>query len=300
VGTGIAAQGKEHRIPTGDGRVLQVLERGAPDGKPVLVHNGTPNSRLMYDPDVRLAERQGIRLISYDRPGYGGSTPQPGRTVADCAQDVRAIAAGLGIERLAVWGISGGGPHALACAALLPDLVPAVGVLASTAPWGADGLDYFAGMGELNAEDTRLFLEDRAAARAKCEQDRLEFLEYSAEQLHAGLKTLLSPVDAAVLTGELAQFLVDCTRSGLAPGAEGWWEDAVAFMEPWGFELGSIRTPVLLYHGRQDRFVPFGHGEWLARQIPGVQAELTEEDGHLTLTAHHLEQIHTWLLERLD
>ena len=287
-------------MPAGDGRVLQVLERGDPDGEPLLLHNGTPNSRLMYEPQVRLAERQGIRLISYDRPGYGGSTPQPGRTVADCAQDVRAIAAGLGLERLAVSGISGGGPHALACAALLPDLVPAVAVLASCAPWGANGLDYFAGMGELNADDTRLYLKDRTAARAKCEQDRLESLEASAEQVHDALKTLLSPVDAAVLTGELAQYLVDCTRSGLAPGAEGWWEDDVALMEPWGFELGSIRTPVLLYHGRHDRFVPFGHGEWLAGQIPGVQAELTDDDGHLTLTDRHLEHVHGWLLDRLN
>lgn len=286
-------------MATADGRVLQVLERGDPDGKPVLVHNGTPNSRLMYDPDVRRAERQQIRLISYDRPGFGGSTTQPGRSVADCAADVRAIAAELGIDRLAVWGISGGGPHALACAALLHDLVPAVGVLASVAPWGAEGLDYFDGMGELNADDARLYFKDPAAARAKCEQDRLGFLEASAEDLHAQLKTLLSPVDAAVLTVELAQYLVDCTRSGLAPGADGWWDDNVAFMEPWGFELGSIRTPVLLYHGRQDRFVPFGHGEWLARQIPGVQAELSDDDGHLTLTERHLDQLHAWLLERL-
>ena len=277
--------------------MLQVLERGDPDGKPVLVHNGTPNSRLMYDPDVRRAERQQIRLISYDRPGFGGSTAQPGRSVADCAADVRAIAAELGIDRLAVWGISGGGPHALACAALLHDLVPAVGVLASVAPWAAEGLDYFDGMGELNADDARLYFKDPAAARAKCEQDRLGFLEASAEDLHAQLKTLLSPVDAAVLTVELAQYLVDCTRSGLAPGADGWWDDNVAFREPWGFELGSIRTPVLLYHGRQDRFVPFGHGEWLARQIPGVQAELSDDDGHLTLTERHLDQLHAWLLE---
>lgn len=297
---GIPEMAGEHRIVAGDGRVLQVLERGDPDGTPVLVHNGTPNSRLIYEPEASLAARQGIRLISYDRPGYGGSTPQPGRTVADCVQDVRAIAADLGIERLAVWGISGGGPHALACAALLTDLVPAVGVLASPAPLGAQGLDYFAGMGELNADDLRLFLDDRAAARAKCEQDRLEFLEVSAEQLHEQLKTLLSPADAAVLTGEFSQYLVDCIQSGLAPGAEGWWEDGVAMNEPWGFELGSIRTPVLLYHGRQDRFVPFGHGEWLAGQIPGVQAELTDDDGHLTLTDRHLEQIHSWLLERLN
>ncbi len=296
---GIPAMGREHRVAVGDGRMLQVLERGHPDGKPVLVHHGTPMSRLIYEPDAGVAERQGIRLMCYDRPGYGGSDPQPGRTVADCAQDVRAIAAGLGIERLATWGISGGGPHALACAALLPDLVPAVGVLASVAPWGADGLDYLAGMGELNADDTRLFFEDRAAARAKWEQDRLEILELSAEQFHELLKTMLSPADAAVLTGEFAQYMLDCMRSGLAAGAEGWWEDEVAMKEPWGFELETIRTPVVLYHGRQDRFVPFGHGEWLAGQIPGVQAELTDDDGHLTLTERYLEQIHAWLLERL-
>ncbi len=125
----------EHRVETPDGRVLQVLERGIPDGRPVLVHNGSPNSRLLFDHSVELAERQGIRLISYDRPGYGGSSRHAGRTVADCAADVRAIATALSIDRLAVWGISGGGPHAIACAALLPELVPAVAVLASLAPW---------------------------------------------------------------------------------------------------------------------------------------------------------------------
>ena len=289
----------EHRVVTSDGRALQVLERGDGHGHPVLVHNGTPNSRLMSERDVARAKQQGIRLISYDRPGYGDSTPQPERTVADCASDVRAIAAALGLERLAVWGISGGGPHAIACAALLPDLVPAVAVLAACAPWDAPGLDYFAGMGELNVEDMQLSLSDPGAARAKCEQDRLEMLELTPDMLSDYLRTLLAPVDAEVLTGELSQYLIDATRSGLAPGSEGWWEDDVALLSPWGFELASIRTPVLLLHGRQDRFVPFAHGEWLANHIPGVQAELTDDDGHLTLTDRHLDDVHAWLLERL-
>jgi pimeloyl-ACP methyl ester carboxylesterase len=289
----------EHQISTPDGRVLQVLERGDATGRPVLVHNGTPNSRLLFDADVVRAERQGIRLISYDRPGYGGSTRQPGRTVADCAEDVRAIAAALELERLAVWGISGGGPHAIACAALLPDLVPAVAVLASSAPWKADGLDYFDGMGEMNVEDIRLLFDDPVAARAKCESDRVEMLATSPDELVEYLSTLLTPTDAAVLTGELAQYLVDAVRSGLAPGSDGWWDDNVAELSPWGFALDSIRTPVLLRHGRQDRFVPFAHGEWLARHIPGVQAELTDDDGHLTLTERHLDDVHAWLLDRL-
>lgn len=265
----------------------------------MLVHNGTPNSRLVFERDVARAERQGIRLISYDRPGYGGSTVRPGRTVGDCAQDVRTIASALGIEQLAVWGISGGGPHAIACAALLPDLVPAVGVLASPAPWGAEGLDYFDGMGELNREDMELMLADPVAARAKCEQDRLEVLHATPDALLQRLKTLLSPVDAEALTGDLAEHLIAAARSGLALGSEGWWDDELAFMAPWGFELDAIETPVLLYHGRQDRFVPFAQGEWLARHIPGVRAVLTDDDGHLTLTERHLEEIHGWLLEHL-
>src|SRR5689334_15789237 len=162
----------EHQVTTADGRTLCVLERGKHDGYPVLVHNGTPGSRLLFDQDVSRAERQGIRLISYDRPGYGGSTRREGRSVGDCAEDVRTIAEALELEQLAVWGISGGGPHAIACAALLGDLVPAVAVLASAAPWNADGLDYFAEMGQLNIDDTKLLLEDPVAAREKYERDR--------------------------------------------------------------------------------------------------------------------------------
>jgi pimeloyl-ACP methyl ester carboxylesterase len=290
----------EHDVITRDGRTLKVLERGDPAGRPVLTHNGTPNSRLIFDRDSERAAARGVRLISYDRPGYGGSSPSPGRTIASCADDVRDIAAALGIERLAVWGISGGGPHAIACAALLGDLVPAVAVLASPAPWQAEGLDFFAGMGELNVENIRLEVENPVAARAKCENDRVEMLALDLDGLMGFLSTLLAPVDAAVLSGELGEYLIDCTRSGLAPGSDGWWDDGQAMLAPWGFELGAIATPVLLHHGRHDQFVPFAHGEWLAGQIPGVDARLSDDEGHLTLTANHLDAVHDWLLERLD
>jgi pimeloyl-ACP methyl ester carboxylesterase len=290
---------EEHEVATWDGRVLKVLEDGDRVGRPVLVHNGMPNSRLLFAADVRSAQRLGIRLISYDRPGYGGSTRQPGRSVADCAEDVRAIARALDIDRLGVWGISGGGPHAIACAAVLPDLVMSVAVLASVAPWGAEGLDYFAGTGEWNVEQVSLMLEDPAAARAKCEDNRVQMLTQTLPELMEFLKTLLAPVDAAALTGELGQYVIEATRSGMATSSDGWWDDGLAILEPWGFEFGSIRIPVLLLHGRHDRFVPFAHGEWLARTIPGVEARLTEDDGHLTLTTHHLDEVHSWLLERM-
>jgi pimeloyl-ACP methyl ester carboxylesterase len=287
----------EHEVDTPDGRKLAVSEGGDPDGVPVLVHYGTPNSRLQYGPDVAAATEHRVRMITYDRPGYGGSTAQPGRSVADCAADVRAICAALGIDRLLMWGISGGGPHVLACAALLPDLVHAAASLASPAPWGVDGLDYFAGMGDMNADDTRLYFQDKEAARVKLENDRTGLLGATAEQVGGIIRTLVSDADAAVFTPQLAQYFVDSSAAGLGPGGEGWWEDGVAALEPWGFAFADIDIPLLLLHGQQDRFVPFGHGVWLAEHIPGVETRLTEDDGHLTLTARHLGEVYDWLLE---
>lgn len=286
-------------VETPDGRKLAIEEGGDPAGRPVLVHSGSPNSRHLYGPNLADAAERGLRLICYDRPGYGGSTAQPGRTVADCAQDVRAICAALQIDRLAVWGISGGGPHALACAALLPDLVVAAASLASIAPYGAEGLDYFAGMGQGNVDDIKLFLSDRVAARAKNDADREVFLKATPSDLTNDLESLLTPTDAAVLTGELAEYLVRCSHDGLAPGGEGWWDDGVAFIDPWGFDLADIRVPLLLLHGREDKFVPFGHGEWLASHIPGVQPRLLDHDGHLTLLEHRVAEVHSWLSDFL-
>jgi len=289
----------EQIVRTADGRALAVQEAGDLDGRPVLVHMGTPNSRHLYGRNVADAAGRGIRLISYDRPGYGGSAPQPGRSVADCADDVRTICAALGISRLAMWEVSGGGPHVLACAALLPDLVAAAASLASPAPYGAEGLDWFAGMGQDNVDDFRLLLADSGAARVKLEKDREEFLAASPRDLAAGMKSLLSPADAAVLTGELAEYLAFSLHEGLAPGGQGWWDDGCAQISPWGFELARISVPVLLLHGRQDRFVPFGHGQWLAGHIAGVEARLLDDDGHLTLLQHRLGEVHAWLAECL-
>jgi pimeloyl-ACP methyl ester carboxylesterase len=262
----------------------------------VLVHAGSPSSRHLYGPHLRDAHRRGIRLFSYDRPGYGGSDPQPGRGAADCAADVSAIADALGIERFAVWGISAGGPHALACASLLPDRVVATSVLASPAPYDAAGLDYFAGMGDDNREDAQLMLTDPAAARAKFAKQREALLAAPAPDLLAAYPTLLAPPDRAVLKGELADYYARRDKDSLARGIEGWWDDTKALMKPWSFRLSGMRVPVLLWHGRQDRFVPFQHAAWLAELIPGVQCRLTDEDGHLTLFQYRVPAVHSWLV----
>jgi len=289
----------QRTVHTPDGRLLAVEDRGDPAGRPVLVHHGSPSARhsAFYRPYVQDAAERGLRLIGYDRPGYGESSPQPGRSVADCAADVRAICAELGIDRLATWGHSGGGPYALACAALLPDLVTAAATLASPAPFEGEGLDYFAGMSQDRVDDTRLFVTDKAAARKKLDRDREEILAMSPEVVARGLESTLTPADAAlqVGAGEVLEFFLSCTRDGLAPGGQGWWDDKCMLM-PWGFGLGDIAVPVLLLHGRQDVLVPPGQGEWLAAHIPGVEARLLDDVGHASVV-NRVPDVHAWLLE---
>jgi pimeloyl-ACP methyl ester carboxylesterase len=221
----------------------------------------------------------------------------PGRAIADCAADVLAIIDALSIERIAVWGISGGGPHALACAALLPDRVVAAACLASPAPFDAAGLDWFAGQAQDNVEDDKLVLSNPTAARVKRVQDREALLATTSAWIMEIYPTLFSAIDAAALTRELAEFYAARTKDGLAPGIDGWWDDDQAILTPWGFDLQEIRIPIMLWHGRQDRFVPFRHGQWLAARIPNVHTDLTDDDGHLTLVQHRVPTVHAWLLK---
>jgi pimeloyl-ACP methyl ester carboxylesterase len=289
-------------ITSRDGRPLCVESGGDLEGRPVVVHHGSPGSRYLPDNWVADAAADGVRLLCYDRPGYGGSGPQPGRAIADCASDVRAIADEFGYDRIAVWGWSGGGPHALACAALLPDLVCAVASLGAIAPYGPSDLDYFSGMGQENVADMQLQLCDPAAAQRKLAADRAGLLGMSVDQISgfaadpgAGFASLVSPEDAAALGAGLAAYWLRSMQLGLERGDEGWWDDGVAHLGDWNFDLGAIDVPVQLWHGRHDKFVPFQHGEWLADHIPGVDAQLTNDDGHMTLF-FKLRAIHSWLL----
>lgn len=283
-------------VQTADGRELCVEIAGRDGERSVLAHMGTPNSRHLFGAWIDDALARGVRLISYDRPGYGRSTPQPDHTVADGAADVQAIADALRIDRLAVWGWSGGGPFALACAALLPDLVVAAATIGSVAPWGAPGLDFFSGMGEENVDEIKLYFADPDASRRRSKEELNRFIGLTPEEVSSAFKTLLSPVDAAVLNGDLADWFVLGMDDGLAAGDQGWWDDDVAHLSDWGFELESIRVPVKVWHGRHDRFVPFQHGQWLAAHVPGAESVLSETDGHLTVPVRQIGDVHEWLL----
>lgn len=278
-----------------DGRDLQVLEAGDLDGFPVFVHHGTPACRLLYKGTIDDARSRGIRLISHDRPGYGGSTRRPGRIIGDVADDVAAIADHLGLDHFASWGISGGGPHVLACAALLPDRCVAAAALASIAPYDAEGLDFFAGMGEDNIEEFKLSLDGEEAIRPGAEEHRRQMMS-SAEDLIESIRTLLTPTDEAVFRGETADYLVRWMTCGMKAGVDGWLDDDLAFVWSWGFDLKEIDIPVQVWQGRQDKFVPFGHGEWIARQVPTAEPHLTDVDGHMTLLTNRIPEVHAWLL----
>jgi pimeloyl-ACP methyl ester carboxylesterase len=288
---------REHRVSV-NGRTLAVLEAGDESGRAVVAIHGTPGSGLPWRGLVEDAEARGIRLLAYDRPGYGGSDPHPGRTVADAAGDVAAIADALGIDRFAVEGGSGGGPHTLACAALLPDRVVAAASLAGVAPYPAEGLDWLDGMGQDNMDEFAAALAGRETLERFLRKQADAMLAANPEGIADALRSLLSPPDAAVLTGEYAEYLAEATRRAIGERLDGWIHDDFVFVNPWGFELDEIQVPVQLLHGAQDRFVPVAHGEWLAERIPGVEAHLSAEDGHLTIQLARIGDVHAWLLER--
>ncbi|MEA2291884.1 MAG: hypothetical protein QOF17_904 [Solirubrobacteraceae bacterium] len=293
------SQPREHDVTTGDGRTLRVREAGAPGGPAVVAHHGTPGAGLLYGPEARSAEAAGLRLIAYDRPGYGGSTPRPGRSVADAAGDVAAILDAAGVERFATYGTSGGGPHALACAALLPDRCAAAATIASIGPADAAGLDWMAGMGEGNVAEFAAARAGRERLEEYCRADAAGVMAIAPEDFADAIRVHLSDVDAEALTGEFAAFLLGGFKAGLAHGVDGWVDDDLAFLAPWGFDVGDLRVPVQVWQGDRDMMVPAGHGRWLHEHAAGAEGGIAPGAGHLTLFLDRVGDIQAWLRDRL-
>ena len=266
-----------------NGRVLEVTLSGPEGGRPLIYHTGTPSAGKIFPPMVAQGAERGLRHISYARPGYRGSDRDPGRSVADCASDVATIADALGIEQFLCVGSSGGGPHALATAALLPSRTVAVATLASVAPANAPGLDWFAGMGAENIEEFRVAQQGEEQLIAYLEERRGELLAPGPADLRPTFGDLMSSADREALTGELADDLGARARAALEHGISGWLDDDMALYNDWGFDVAQITVPVAVWHGQQDRFVPEAHGIWLAKNIPGASASLMAEHGHLSL-----------------
>jgi pimeloyl-ACP methyl ester carboxylesterase len=287
----VAEDVQELLVRTADGRELEVLVSGPADAVPVVFHSGTPGGAVIHQPMARAAAENGLRLVTYGRPGYGRSTPQTGRTVADAAGDTAAVLDQLDAGVFVTMGHSGGGPHALACAALLPGRCRAAASVAGVAPWDAEGLDVMAGMGPENVEEFGLAVQGSTALTGYLEEQGEQLRSISGPDVADALGGLVPEVDKRVLTGELAEHYAAAFRKAMESGIAGWHDDDLAFVRPWGFQLADITVPVSVWQGAQDLMVPFAHGSWLAAHIPGATAHLFEEHGHLSLTVEQVPAI---------
>lgn len=278
MGTGVT----ESELELADGRRLHVHDTGADgsDRLTVLWHHGTPNIGAPPEPLFAASERLGIRWVSYDRPGYGGSTPLPGRNVASAAADVTRIADALGIGRFALMGHSGGGTHALACAALLPERVLGTVSVAGPAPFGAEGLDWFAGMNDAG----RASLTAAVAGRE-------EKARHEAEATYD--PGMFTAADHAALAGEWSWFH-EVVGPAVEAGPGGLIDDDLAYVGAWGCDPRSITGPVLLLHGGEDRVVPSSHSEWFASRCPRSELRLHPADGHISVLRHAVAALE-WL-----
>src|SRR3954452_8173987 len=255
------------RLP--DGRRVVVHEAGAFAGDArltVVWHHGSPQSGALFEPLTSAAVARGIRLVSFGRPSYGGSSPTPGRDIASVGRDVIAVADAIGLHAFAVMGASGGGPHALACGAAGPDRVRAVSTFASVAPF-TTSFDWFAGMQSPAALQAARHGRDARARFAETDEfDPAQFVER----------------DWAALAGSWKGLGQDAEAEG-AKGPDGLIDDDVALATPWGFDLTAVTQPVLLVHGGADRVVPFAHGEHLLAELPNAELWQRPRDGHVSV-----------------
>ncbi len=273
-----------------DGRRLDLYVSGPADGLPLVFHHGTPGAATPVRVIERAAHERGLRVVITSRPGYGDSTPRPGRSVVDVVADTEAVLAAIGAGRCLVAGWSGGGPHALACAARLGTAV-AVLVIAGVGPYGAEDLDFTAGMGEENVVEFAAALGGEGELRPHLREWREQLKEVGPDEIIASMQTLLPDVDRAVLTGEHAEDTAVGFREAVRNGIEGWLEDDLAFTQPWGFDLAEIAVPTMIWQGSADLMVPFAHGQWLATRIPGVSAHLEQGEGHLSVGIGALDRM---------
>ena len=267
-----------------DGRQLEYLVEGNPDGVPMVLHHGTPGSAVSFPRAAEAAAERDLALVLYSRAGYGGSSPDPGRTVAGIATDIAALLDSLGHDEFLSLGWSGGGPHSLACAALLPERCRAAATGAGVAPFDTGGeLDFLAGMGPENVEEFTAALAGREALEPLLKREAEKLTGVTPEEVAEALGGLVSPVDRAYATGEFAARMLASFTHGCEGGIEGWAEDDLAFTLDWGFALHEITVPVAIWQGAEDRMVPFAHGQWLARHVQGARAHLYDDEGHLSL-----------------
>jgi pimeloyl-ACP methyl ester carboxylesterase len=280
-------------VTTPDGRSLEYRVDGPAEGPTIIFHHGTPGAPVDTSPVTDAAEAAGVRVVSYARPGYAGSSVHRGRRVADAADDAVTIADTVGVERFVCVGTSGGGPHALAVAALRPERCVAAAIVAGVAPHDANGLDWMAGMGADNLEEFGAAERGIDDLTAFLEQVRPQLIAVTADELVTAMGSMLPDVDRRALSGEFGEFMATTFHRAVSAGIDGWRDDDLAFVTPWGFELAGIVVPIAVWQGDADLMVPAGHGAWLAEQIPTAVPHLLPGEGHVSVLVNRLSEILT-------
>ncbi|MCQ9184081.1 alpha/beta hydrolase [Streptomyces sp. IBSBF 2953] len=283
-------------VRTADGRRLRVECSGDPRGRPVFLLHGTPGSRVGPRPRAMYLYQRGVLLISYDRPGYGGSDRRPGRRVADVVDDVAAVADALGMDRFAVVGRSGGAPHALACAALLPHRVTRAAALVALAPRDAEGLDWFAGMAPSNIDEfsTAVSAPEQFEARLI---PRTDSIRSDPARLLEDLRKEMTADDWKIVSDSgVRSMLLRNYCEALRSSPYGWIDDAFALTTPWGFDPACIQAPVMLWHGARDAFSPVSHSSWLAERIPRATSVIEPSAAHFG-ALRALPEVLRWSLD---
>ena len=258
-----------------DGRTLHVYD-SAPgdDGRLAVVwHHGTPNLGVPPEPLFEAGEWLGIRWIGFDRPGYGGSTAAPGRTMASVAADLTTAVDALGIGSFALMGYSGGGSYALGAAAVLGERVEAVATFAAIAPYDADGLDWYDGMIPSGLASLRA----AAAGRDAKVRHETSGVEYDPE---------FTTADLAMFDGPWGWLGSVAGDKSMPNGPDGLIDDDCSYVVPWGCDLAKITAPTLLAHGTDDGIIPSPHGQWLADHLPTAKLDLYPGLGHVSVLAH--------------
>jgi pimeloyl-ACP methyl ester carboxylesterase len=283
-----------------DGRNLDLRVAGPDDGPALVYIHGTPSSAAFPSDIGGAALARGMRLVSWSRAGYATSSRRVGRTVADSVSDAAEVLDHLGIESAYAVGWSGGGPHVLACAALLPQRFRAIASLAGVAPYveSQGSLDWLAGMGQDNIDEFGASIEGETALRRYLEPQGAGLRTVQADGIVDAMASLLPEADRRHLTGALGDELALSFREAVALSVDGWLDDDLAFVREWGFDLGSLDLPVTVWQGSDDLMVPFAHGEWLAAAIPGATARLITGDGHLSIGIGRAAEIVDDLLAR--
>lgn len=271
---------REGALTTPDGRALAFIERGPEDGVPVILSHGTPGSRLARHPDPEIYDRHGVRVVAYDRPGYGRSDPHRGRAVADAAADIAAIGDVLGFERFAVVGGSGGAPHALACGALLGGRVTRVGALVTPAPSDDESFDVFEGLADLNVKEFNAALDGEEAIEAFLQQ-YVDGIRADVDAVIEEMLTELPEIDRERASRpEQRAIMKESWIEAIRQGSRGWADDDLAFAKPWGFELEDVRVDTRVWQGELDVLTPRTHGEYVASRLPNARFEVLEGGGH--------------------